>query len=134
MRKVYEDQDMTMVGYYQSVLQEEGVETAVKNEYAQLAAGEVPFQQVYPELWVVNDEDYEPAVALIKQLREQDAPEVVVGEVDEPEESSEGDDMLNDVPNRYKRSTGMQVVMWLGTMVVVFLLALSLCMLVESLF
>lgn len=61
---------MTTVGYYQTLLNEAGMETLVKNEYAQLAVGEVPFTQVYPELWVTEDADYERAVALIRVLRE----------------------------------------------------------------
>lgn len=78
MRKVYEDQDMTMVGYYQSVLEEEGIETSIKNEYAQMAMGEVPFTQVYPELWVSNDAHYAKAVKTIKSLRDN----AVVGDIE----------------------------------------------------
>lgn len=70
MRKVYEDQDMTMLGYYQSLLEEAEIETSVKNEYAQLAAGEIPFTQVYPELWISDDSKYEKAVALIRAVRD----------------------------------------------------------------
>jgi hypothetical protein len=69
MRKVYEDQDMTMVGFYQSLLEDEGIETLVKNEYAQLAMGEIPFTQVYPELWVSDDSRYQDAVELIQKVR-----------------------------------------------------------------
>lgn len=74
MRKVYEDQDMTMLGYYQSLLDEAGIETMVKNEYAQQAAGEVPFTQVYPELWVMEDASYDKAVKLIRAVRDSQEP------------------------------------------------------------
>ncbi|MGJ8671481.1 DUF2007 domain-containing protein [Rubritalea sp.] len=114
MRKVYEDQDMTMVGYYRTVLEEDGIQTLVKNEYAQLAAGEVPFTQVYPELWVSNDEDYDTAFSLIKKLRD------------------EGDDGEETVVN-YKRSGGMQAVMWLGTFIVVAMLTWAFCSFVKFL-
>lgn len=108
MRKVYEDQDMTMVGYYQTVLEEDGIATAIKNEYAQLAVGEVPFTQVYPELWVSNDYDYDAAVGLIRKLR---------------------DEQLNEecTPVNYQRSQGMQLVMWLGMLIVAAILVWSIC-------
>lgn len=70
MRKVYEDQNMSMVGYYRSLLEEEGIETSVRNEFAHLAAGEIPFTQVYPELWVVSESDYDKAISLIKAMRD----------------------------------------------------------------
>lgn len=97
-----------MVGYYRSMLEEAGIETSVKNEYAQLAAGEVPFTQVYPELWVIEESDYEAAVELIRELRDQ--------QTDEEYQ-----------PVNYKRSGGMQVVMWLGTFIVVGMLTWAFC-------
>ncbi|MFC5050119.1 DUF2007 domain-containing protein [Rubritalea spongiae] len=114
MRKVYEDQDMTMVGYYRTVLEEDGIQTLVKNEYAQLAAGEVPFTQVYPEIWVQNDEDYERSVELIRSLRDEN-----------------GDEERGAV--NYKRPIGMQLVIWMGTFVVVALLVWAFCGFVQFL-
>jgi len=70
MRKVYYDQDATMVNYYAELLEGEGLKVMVKNLEAQFAAGEVPFQTVYPEVWVMNDEDYDRAVELIREMRD----------------------------------------------------------------
>ncbi len=114
MRKVYEDQDMTMVGYYQTVLEEDCISTSVKNEYAQLATGEIPFTQVYPELWVTEDSDYERAVELIRKLRDE-----------QPEEEY--------TPVSYKRSKGMQLVMWSGTLIVLAALMWAFCSFVQML-
>lgn len=59
-----------MLGYYQSLLEEAEIKTLVKNEYSQLAMGEIPFTQVYPELWVIDSEDYERALGLIRAVRD----------------------------------------------------------------
>lgn len=45
-------------------VEDEGIETLVKNQYAQLAAGEVLFQQVYPELGVTEESNYDRVVEL----------------------------------------------------------------------
>ena len=108
MRKVYEDKDMTMVSYYRALLEDEGIPTLVKNEYAQLAMGEVPFTQVYPELWVDNDIDYSAAVELIRSVRDDSANEKEV--------------LVN-----YRRSKSMQAVMWIGTVMIVLILTWAFC-------
>ncbi len=38
-------------------LEQAGIACFVKNQYASNLAGEVPFAEVFPELWVVNEED-----------------------------------------------------------------------------
>ena len=117
MCKVYEDQDMTMVGYYQSLLEEDGVKTMVKNEYAALATGEIPFTQVYPELWVSDDADYERSVELIRSLRD--------GKIVEEEEVRR--------PISYKRSAGMQLVLWLGTLLIILMLLYAASSIIQAL-
>jgi len=120
MRKVYEDQDMTMVGYYQSLLEGENIKTMVKNEYAALATGEIPFTQVYPELWVSDDADYERSVELIRSIRDSQV-------VEEEEE--------NDVrrPISYKRSPGMQLVLWFGTLLIILMLLYAASSIIQAL-
>lgn len=105
MRKVYEDQSMMMVEYYRTLLLEEGIATSVRNEFAHLAAGEIPFTQVYPELWVNDESHYDRAVALIAEVR--DLP------------TEEG---LDDSPVNYQRPLVMRVFMAAGSVIVVGLL------------
>ena len=116
MRKVYEDQDMTMVGYYQSLLESEGVITTVKNEYASLASGEIPFTQVYPELWVSDDADYQRSVELIRSVRD----------------SQVGGDGLSS-PVSYKRSPKMLLILWPGMLIVILLLVFVLSSVIQAL-
>lgn len=65
MRKIYENADFTPVGYFQSILEEAGIPTFLKNMGASMGMGEIPFFEVYPELWVVNDEDYDRAIDVL---------------------------------------------------------------------
>jgi len=70
MKKVYEDLAFTNVGLFESILNQHGIKTVVRNAGASGAMGEVPFTEVYPELWVVNDDDYEKARGIIEDYRE----------------------------------------------------------------
>jgi len=69
MIKVFEDFDITLVGHYQSVLESYDIATFLKNQFGTSGAGELPFIEVVPQLWVLNDDDLERAQALIKELQ-----------------------------------------------------------------
>ena len=69
MIKVFEDFDITLVGHYQSVLASYDIATFLKNQFGTSGAGELPFIEVVPQLWVLNDDDLERAQALIKELQ-----------------------------------------------------------------
>jgi hypothetical protein len=66
MKKIYENLEFTRVGYFESILNEAGIETLVKNAGSAGLMGEVPMFQVYPELWVVDDADYDEALAILE--------------------------------------------------------------------
>lgn len=70
MIKVFEDFDITLAGHYQSVLESEGIATFMKNRFGTSGAGELPFIEVIPQLWVLNDADAERALALIGELHD----------------------------------------------------------------
>lgn len=38
----------------------------IKNQHAATLAGGVPFAEVFPELWVIRDEDYDQAKELLR--------------------------------------------------------------------
>ena len=66
MKKIYENLDFTRVGYFESILNEAGIETLVKNTGASGLMGEVPIGQAYPELWIVNDAAYDEALKILE--------------------------------------------------------------------
>ena len=68
MIKVFEDFDITLVGHYQSVLESNDIATFMKNQFGTSGAGELPFVEVIPQLFILNEADAERARALIKEL------------------------------------------------------------------
>ena len=75
MRKIFEHIDFARVGHYQSILEDEGIPTMIKNLGASGASGEIPFVQCYPELWVTQDGDYDRAMKLLEPYHDQEVPE-----------------------------------------------------------
>jgi hypothetical protein len=73
MKKVFEDFDIALVGHFQSVLEANGIETFMKNRFGTGGTGELPFVEVVPQLWVLNDADERRAIKLIDELQA-DAP------------------------------------------------------------
>ena len=70
MIKVFEDFDITLVGHYQSVLESNDIATYMKNQFGTSGAGELPFVEVIPQLWVLNEADAARAKALIRELHD----------------------------------------------------------------
>lgn len=70
MKHIYTHIEYSRVGHYQAVLEEKGIQTLVKNKDAAIGMGEIPVVEIWPELWVVNDEDFEKAVEILKELND----------------------------------------------------------------
>jgi hypothetical protein len=73
MIKVYEDFDLSRVGHMQSVLTAAGIRTLLKNQYMSSVMGEIPFVEVLPELWVLDDREVARARQLIEEVLAQPA-------------------------------------------------------------
>lgn len=73
MRLIFEHIDFTVVGHMQTILGAEGIRTEIRNAGAAGLAGEVPYTQVYPELWILNNADEGRAHAIIRDYHEKDA-------------------------------------------------------------
>ena len=48
----------TQVGLLKDLLEKSFIPCVTRNEFLSVATGEIPFTECYPELWVLNDEDY----------------------------------------------------------------------------
>ena len=46
------------VGLLKDLLETSFVRCVTRNEHLSVASGEIPFTECYPELWILNDEDY----------------------------------------------------------------------------
>ena len=65
MKKVTTADSIITINHYKNLLTSEGIEAFVKNEHLGSIIGEMPFQEVWPEVWVKNDLDYDRAKQLI---------------------------------------------------------------------
>ena len=65
MKKVYSADNLPMSGYIKSLLESCDIECMMKNQNLVGAMGELPPIECWPEVWVINDEDYSEAVHII---------------------------------------------------------------------
>lgn len=65
MKKVTSADSLVTINHYKNLLVSEGIQAFIRNEHLGGIVGEMPFQEVWPELWVKNDLDYDRAVQLI---------------------------------------------------------------------
>lgn len=66
MRLVFSNENRFIVANARNILAHHGVEVVLKNEYTAGVLGEVSPFDAWVEIWVVNDEDYERACAIIE--------------------------------------------------------------------
>ena len=69
MKKVTSAHSIVTINHYKNLLVSEGIPAFLKNEHFGSIMGEVPFQEVWPELWIENDLDYDRALQLINSAK-----------------------------------------------------------------
>lgn len=67
MIKVFEDFDFSRVGQMQSLLEAEGIQTFLKNQFGFGGTGELPFVETVPQLFVLHKHDLEKAKKLLDE-------------------------------------------------------------------
>ena len=65
MKKLTSAESLITINHYKNLLASEGIPTEVRNQHLGSIMGEVPFFETWPQLWVVNDLDYDRAKQLI---------------------------------------------------------------------
>ncbi len=65
MIKVFEDFDFSRVGQMQSLLEAEGIQTYLKNQFGFGGTGELPFVETVPQLYVLHERDLQKAQQLL---------------------------------------------------------------------
>ena len=66
MQKLFISSILVEVELFKEVLEQEGILCMIKNQQGSALAGEVPFAEVFPELWVINDNDYSDAQEILE--------------------------------------------------------------------
>ena len=72
MKELFRERDAARVGFYQSLLEAEGIPTHVRNRDLVTTMGtEVPIPEFFPALCVINDEDYDAAIDCLRYHTEE---------------------------------------------------------------
>ncbi|MDH3409312.1 MAG: DUF2007 domain-containing protein [Gammaproteobacteria bacterium] len=75
MKKLTASESLITINHFKNVLQSEGIACRIKNSILGGIAGEMPLDQVWPELWVINDLDYDRAKQLIDKAITDESPQ-----------------------------------------------------------
>ena len=65
MKQVFVSQHVVEAEMHQEQLEQAGIRCMIKNQRASGLAGEIPFVEVFPEVWVLDDQDYDRARQLL---------------------------------------------------------------------
>ncbi len=76
MKRVSSADNPVMAGHIQSLLEQAGIESEIRNLALGGALGELPPIECWPEVWIRHDEDHDRALALVEaELRREPASE-----------------------------------------------------------
>ena len=76
MKPVFCDREPARVGYFQSVLENAGILSFIRNQHTNTTMSEMPSGLFFPVLCVVNDDDFARAIDLIREVRDGTPPGV----------------------------------------------------------
>ncbi|MGB8337558.1 MAG: DUF2007 domain-containing protein [Burkholderiales bacterium] len=69
MRKVYVAQNLPDAHIVLNLLTQSGIAVHVFNANAQSGIGEIPFTEAYPQVWVMDDEQYLRAKNIVREYK-----------------------------------------------------------------
>ena len=69
MKKVFTAHDTIIAGFLKSILEERGVSCILRNDYLGGGAGELPLNECWPEIWVVDPREEQLARKIIAEHR-----------------------------------------------------------------
>lgn len=68
MKKIFTHENRLILFNIKNLLQAEGIETRVVNEFAAGGAGDLPTFDTWPELWLEDDSRYSAAQAIVQAI------------------------------------------------------------------
>ena len=74
MKKLTSAASTITIHHYRNLLEAEGIPCEIRNEHLGSVLGEIPFVETWPQLWVVNDLDYDRARQLISEQALDESP------------------------------------------------------------
>lgn len=68
MKKLTSAETIVTITHYQNLLAAEGIRTEVRNQHLGGIMGEMPVFETWPQLWIVNDLDFDRATQLLESV------------------------------------------------------------------
>ena len=68
MKKLTTAESLITINHYKNLLSAEGIRCEIRNQHLGSILGEMPFAETWPEVWVVNDLDFDRATQLITSV------------------------------------------------------------------
>lgn len=68
MKKLTSAESLITINHYKNLLASEGIPTEIRNQHLGSIMGEMPFFETWPQLWVINDLDFDRATQLIEAV------------------------------------------------------------------
>ncbi len=72
MIKVFTHENRLILFNVKNLLEAEGIETVVRNEFSSSAVGDLSPFETWPELWLLHDEDLPRARDILSRLNDED--------------------------------------------------------------
>ncbi len=69
MQKLFVSPNLVEVESLKGMLDQTGIQSWINNQHGSSLAGEVPFAEVFPELWVLDNADYTAAQQFLENWR-----------------------------------------------------------------
>lgn len=66
MKKIYSHENNFIVHNMKNLVEAAGIEVFLKNEFAQGAVGDLSAFDAWPELWVINERDFDKASEIVR--------------------------------------------------------------------
>jgi hypothetical protein len=66
MKKLTSAETIVTITHYQNLLAAEGIKTEIRNQHLGGIMGEMPVFETWPQLWIVNDLDFDRATQLLE--------------------------------------------------------------------
>ena len=73
MKQLFVSNTLIDVELRKELLDQAGIPSLIKNQQTTMLAGEVPFAEVFPELWVINDADLPRAQELLSRWEQSES-------------------------------------------------------------
>lgn len=74
MKRLYKAGNLQQAQLIADLLRDAGISCHIMNESLQTGVGELPFTEVWPEIWLHDDRDSERALTLIRAFEQQPEP------------------------------------------------------------